>query len=66
MEALQESAFIYTLFSLISVAMVFDYETNFYIELYALYVLRGIQYAFAFHTVLYAFHCNIVSSRWRR
>ncbi|GAA5810197.1 hypothetical protein MFLAVUS_003616 [Mucor flavus] len=54
------SAFISALASLTSVAIVFAYETNSIIELRALFVLRGIQYAFAFHTMLYAFYCNVV------
>ncbi|KAG2237299.1 hypothetical protein INT48_009032 [Thamnidium elegans] len=41
-------------------AIIFANENSSRINLSALFVIRGIQYAFAFHTMLYAFYRNIV------
>lgn len=59
-KGITRSAFISALFSLTSVAIVFAYEENSITDISVLFVFRGIQYAFAFNTMLYAFYRNIV------
>ncbi|KAI9274016.1 hypothetical protein EDC94DRAFT_654933 [Helicostylum pulchrum] len=54
------SVFFSALFSLTSVAIVFAEKESSNINLSVLFVFRGIQYAFAFNTMLYVFYRHLV------